>query len=113
MDCRAGEWGLQCNPSRVCGSVRHPESRAPPAAAFDRAGRCATVGATRPFRGTPMIGTRFGLLALAAGLAAAPAAAAPKLAPDPFDGVVWTAYDKAAGPHYQVQTSKSTQAMKV
>jgi hypothetical protein len=60
-----------------------------------------------------MTGTRVAFLALAAGLAAAPAGAAPALTPDPFDGVVWKAYDKAAGPHYQVQTTKTTNAMKV
>ena len=60
-----------------------------------------------------MTGTRVAILALAAGLVVAPAAAAPKLAPDPFDGVVWKAYDKAADPHYQVATTKTTSAMKV
>ena len=60
-----------------------------------------------------MTGTRVAILALAAGLAAAPAAAAPKLAPDPFEGIVWKAYDKAAGPHYQVVAIKTKQTIKV
>jgi hypothetical protein len=54
---------------------------------------------------------RLATLALAA-LLAARTAAAPTLPPDPFDGL-WKAYDKAAGPHYQVMTTKTHQAMKI